>query len=99
MGVLSDCLLGGTTVTVRTDIDDLPADVDRAEGTFSIKFRPSAGDGDLLGLGTETPLLLPLWFTLLNPNEAETGFGGAGNRNPRSSSSSSSSAVCDDAIT
>lgn len=41
MGVLSDCLLGGTTVAARTDIDGLPADVDRTDGTFSIKFRPN----------------------------------------------------------
>lgn len=42
MGVLSDCLLGGTNVTgVRTDMDGLPVDVDRTEGTFSTKFLPN----------------------------------------------------------
>lgn len=40
-GVLNVGLLGGTNVAVRTDIDGLPADVERTEGTCSAKFRPN----------------------------------------------------------
>lgn len=43
IGVLSEVgLLGGTSVVERTDIDDLPADVERTEVVlFSTKFRPN----------------------------------------------------------
>lgn len=65
-GVLTEDLLGGTTVDERTDIEGLPADVERTEVVCSTKFRPNAGDGDLLGRVTEiagrafVPLLKPL---------------------------------------
>lgn len=41
IGVLSDDLLGGTKVVERTDLDGLPVDVERTEGTCSTKFRPN----------------------------------------------------------
>lgn len=42
-GVFKEDLLGGATVfvPVRTDIEDLPADVERTGGLMSIKFRPN----------------------------------------------------------
>ena len=41
-GILTDPRLGGTTVVERTDSDDgLPADVERTEGVYSVKFRPN----------------------------------------------------------
>lgn len=42
-GVFNDDLLGCATVfvPVRTDIEGLPADVDRTGGLMSIKFRPN----------------------------------------------------------
>lgn len=42
-GVFNEDLLGCATVfvPVRTDIEDLPADVDRTGGLMSIKFRPN----------------------------------------------------------
>lgn len=40
-GVLTEDLLGGTTVDERTDIEGLPADVERTEVVCSTKFRPN----------------------------------------------------------
>lgn len=42
-GVFNEDLLGGATtfVAVRTDIEVLPADVERTGGLISIKFRPN----------------------------------------------------------
>lgn len=58
MGFLSVALLDGTIGIARTDIAGLPADVDRTEGVCSTKFRPNAGDGDLVALADEIEWLL-----------------------------------------
>lgn len=39
--LIEEGLLGGTTLVERTDMDDLPADVERTEVVCSTKFRPN----------------------------------------------------------
>lgn len=39
--LIEEGLLGGTTLAERTDIDDLPVDVERTEEVCSTKFRPN----------------------------------------------------------